>query len=753
MYINRFALFFLFVIMFACSGFAEDSFTFLSLKGYLSKEVVNKAKSSLETLHDGQQLIIEVNSTSGDLNAVLDLAKRIYELKAEKKVHVVVYIAENAIGPSGAIPFLADELYTSLFVSWGDVPLGTDNAVPTNLLRNRVTSLISSDNPKSELLRVLASGMTDSAIQIVDNNGWRISRDANDLTHPVISVKGETLVVNQVQLQALGLVKESLSVDKFQKLFKFTEAQAQASFETPSSQQQMAVSTSKLLESLKKHIKVNQEGPNQIGLIKIDDRTSGINQSTWLYVKAALAAYKESKPDFIILELNTPGGEVYAAQQISDALKEMDTQLNIPVVAYINNWAISAGAMLAYSCRYIVVVKDGAMGAAAPVIASETGEMKEASEKVNSALRADFANRARFFDRNPYIAEGMVDKDIILVLRHGQIIKVDTENQVKTTGPDPDVLIKAKGKLLTLNSEQLIEYGVADLMVQPKTLEGISAQELEKGEWPASKSLLFTAPFFKEIPQGTIKEYKPDWKTRFFMLLAHPIVSSILFLGMMVGFYMELNNPGVALPGSIAVICLFLIILSSFAQEIGNILELIFLVTGLMIFLVEIFVLPTFGLLGFFGVLLFIVGLFGLMLPGANNIAFEFDTQTLNAAGEAFMNQLVWLCGTIVVGTLLIALLARYVMPKFQMFNRFVLTGHEQDGYMAVDTLKDFPQKGAEGEVVATLRPGGKVIVSDKIYDAISTGGFIEKGTKVTVVDYDAGTMIVKAENGDENLE
>ena len=107
---------------------------------------------------------------------------------------------------------------------------------------------------------------------------------------------------------------------------------------------------------------------------------------------------------------------MFAAQQISDALKELDTQYGIPVVAYINNWAISAGAMLAYSCRYIVVVKDASMGAAAPVIASETGEMKEASEKINSAMRADFAGgRARFFDRNPNIAEGMVDKDLILV--------------------------------------------------------------------------------------------------------------------------------------------------------------------------------------------------------------------------------------------------------------------------------------------------------------------------------------------------
>src|ERR1700722_18626049 len=129
-------------------------------------------------------------------------------------------------------------------------------------------------------------------------------------------------------------------------------------------------------QELKEHIFYKQEGPNFIGHIVIDDRTSGISQATWLYVKKALDGYKQSKPIFIILDLNTPGGEVFAAQNISDALKDFDTQNNIPVIAYINNWSISAGAMLAFSCRFIVVAKDGAMGAAEPVIQGESGHME-----------------------------------------------------------------------------------------------------------------------------------------------------------------------------------------------------------------------------------------------------------------------------------------------------------------------------------------------------------------------------------------
>jgi membrane-bound serine protease (ClpP class) len=489
---------------------------------------------------------------------------------------------------------------------------------------------------------------------------------------------------------------------------------------------------------LKEYIKYNPSGPNQIGLITIGDHAQEINQSTWLYVRNALEAYKKSKPLFIILELNTPGGEVFSAQKISDALKEMDIQYNIPVVAFINNWAISAGAMLAYSCRFITVVKDASMGAAEP-LTIDAGKMETASEKVNSAIRADFANRANFFGRNPWIAEGMVDKDVILVEREGKIIKLDGESQIKPT----DILIKAKGKLLTLTAEQLISYGVANIMLQPAKLELITPQEEEAGKWPAHKMLLFTYPFFEKIPQATVDAFQMDWKTKFFAMLAHPMVASLLFLGMLLGFYVEFSTPGFGLPGTVGVTCLFLIILSSFALEIANWLELILLLTGLLVVLVELFILPTFGLLGFIGAVFFLIGLFGMMLPGAGGVSYEFDTQTLNAAGQVFFDRLAWLSGTLLLSFVLIALLARYITPNFAGFRKFVLVGHEQEGYIAGDKPAELPQPGTKGEAFTTLRPSGKVLIEDKIYDAISYGAFIEKESPIVVERLEGSVIVV----------
>lgn len=490
----------------------------------------------------------------------------------------------------------------------------------------------------------------------------------------------------------------------------------------------LAIPESQVMQSLEKHIHPNQSG-NKIGKIVIDDRSSGINQGTWLYVKSALDYYRKNPPLFVILELNTPGGEVFSAQKISDALKEIDIQNDIPVVAYINNWAISAGAMLAYSSRYIAVVKDGSMGAAEPVLQdAASGEMKTASEKVNSALRADFANRASFFGRNPYIAEAMVDKDIILVLREGKIIKVDLESQVR---PD-DTVISPKGKLLTLNALELIDYGVADISLQPVKTSQLNVEEP-----------LFQYPFFASIKDAVIDEYQMDWKTKFFVLLAHPMVASALMLGLMFGLYMEFSNPGFGLPGIIALGCLFLLGLSSFSLEIGDWLEVILLLTGLALLLVDLFLLPTFGIAGFIGLLLFLTGLAGLLLPGIGSIDFEFDTKTFNAAGVAFFNRLMWLLGTFFAGIIGILLLARYVVPHAKTFKKFVLEGGEQAGYQAVN-IESLPKTGTIGEVIADLRPAGKVMIDGNSYDAISTGRYIGKKSQIIVVGSSEGQLTVK---------
>lgn len=741
----------LWVVAINASWAEEQSPIYVTLNGFLGKEEITKAKNRLEEVQQRAhpRLILEINSNSGDLGQVLDFAKTIYELKVLHQLPVVVYIHDNAIGPAAILPFLADELDTALFISWGDIPLGSEGTLPTNILRNRVRSLIDPRHPHADVLAILADGMTDPNVQIVEDQGWKIIRDQPDNRHALISPAGQTLVVNQIQLQNLQLVNQILPLAQFKEHYQTPSPMPSEGIATQNQEElpfSLQTSPQALQDKFRKFIRFNPDGLNRIGYLYVGDRESMISEATWLYIRKALDYYQQQRPVLIVLELNTPGGEVFAAQKISDALKEMDTQYGVPVVAFINNWAISAGAMLTYSCRFITAVKDASMGAAAPVYAGEGGQMHEASEKVNSALRSDFASRARFFDRNPLIAEAMVDKDLFIVLRHGRIVKLDSESQLRTTGPYPDIVISPKGKLLTLNADELLEYGVADLVLPPEKLVTVTEEEKKSGHWPADRMLLFHVAPFSEIPQATIDAYQMDWKTSFFVFLATPIISSLLFMGLIVGGYLEINHPGFGLPGMVAGVCLFLIILSSFSLEAAKWLELILLLTGIILILVELFVLPTVGILAVLGIILTLMGLFGLMLPNIRSVHFDYDTNTLNAAGQYFMQRLAWLSATFIFSTAIIAVLARYVAPSFTGFNRFILAGHEQEaarGFVAGENPDLLPQPQTIGEALTPLKPSGKILVNDKVYEAVSTGDWIDAGAEVVVVRLEGNVIRV----------
>lgn len=495
--------------------------------------------------------------------------------------------------------------------------------------------------------------------------------------------------------------------------------------------------------SLEEHVHFDQNSP-RLGIIKLDDRSEAISESTWIHINAALNHYKETKPAAIILELNSPGGEVFAAERISDALKEMDTQYSIPVICYIDNWAISAGAMLAYSCRYIVVAKDASMGAAEPITMGEGGKMETASEKVNSALRSDFANHAKFFDRNPYIAEAMVDKDIILVEREGKIIKLDSEEQIRK---ESDSLISPKGKLLTLNADQLIEYGVASQVFVPKSLPALTAKEQEEGRYPIVKTDLQQISYFQTVPNIIIEEFHLNWQTKFLAFLATPAVSSLLFMVLLVALYVEISGGGFGLAGAVALISLFLVLLSSFAMEAIHVLEPVLLAFGLILVGLEVFFFPTLGILGIIGVVFMIMGLAGMMIPGIESVS--YDGNVLNVAGEYVLNRLAWLSGAFLLALVVIVLLSRYMLPKFALTKALVLSEDMRSkaavvGNLPESPLTDLPQVGTDAIVTAALRPAGKVTVDNMEYDAVSTGGFILEGSWVRIVRIEGAKVVVE---------
>ena len=84
------------------------------------------------------------------------------------------------------------------------------------------------------------------------------------------------------------------------------------------------------------------------------------------YLKRGFEEAKENNAQAIVLNMHTPGGAINAAVDIGKLIDET----NIPVIAFINTNAISAGAYIALHADQIYMMPSATMGSAAPITTS-----------------------------------------------------------------------------------------------------------------------------------------------------------------------------------------------------------------------------------------------------------------------------------------------------------------------------------------------------------------------------------------------
>jgi len=728
---DKFRSFLLFFVLISAALLAREDV--LVVKGYLGHEEMGPIFNEVEKIKEtvGGKVIVQLSSSSGDFQEVFSLAQNLFELRNNNDKLIVVYIQGRAVGPAAIIPFVADEVLVTPFVAWGDIPYGVKYEFDWYRARSMVKGLINQSLERAPVLMQLADAMIDPHYQLIYEKG-----------RPILEREGskhfEPLILNLKGMKSLGLVSLVISDEEFDREY-FPDKSAKDIAHLYEGIVTDYVTPAELQARLQKHIRYSDTEENLIGYLQLSP-DHPIRQSTYLYFKFALEEFKKRKVRFVLLNINTPGGEVLSSLKMVDLLQKMDLEHGIPIIAYIDDWAVSAGAMIAYACRFIFVNPSSLMGAAEPVLSKQEGGMETAPEKVNSALRAEFSNLASFYGRNELLAQGMVDKDMILVIRNHQIVKLDSETEIRSGGSNPDILVSGRGKLLTLNSKQLIDLGVADYLIEhPSTY--FEKQENEKLSWPAKKMPIFQQPYLEKIPHAVMISFE-DWRITFFTVLSNPVIMSLLFIGLVIGFYIEINTPGFGIPGSIGLACLALILLASFSTEAIHWIELIILAVGLILLMIELFVIPGFGVVGILGIILTIIGLFALMLPGIDKLNF-FHLDSFQLIGAVFLERLAWLSAALIFSILLIFLLARFYSHRFFRFSKFVLHG-EQEGFVAGIPRELMPEEGELGETVTPLRPSGKVHIGEQLYDAMAQTGYLEKNMAIEVVRVEGSRLIVR---------
>lgn len=394
------------------------------------------------------------------------------------------------------------------------------------------------------------------------------------------------------------------------------------------------------------------------------------------YVARSLREAEAAGAAAAYLDIDTPGGRVDAAERISDAIRRS----TVPVYAFVNPRAYSAGALIAISAREVYMRPGAVLGAATPV----DGEGRRAPEKIVSAMRAEFRAVAEERGLDPRIAEAMVDEEI-------EIPGLDR-----------------KGELLTLTSGEARKVGYA------------------KGEVTDEAALLQAIG----LTGAKVISTDPNWAEQVVRFLTNPLVSPLLLSLGVLGLVLEIKTGAFGLGGLVSLGALGLFFGSSFLLGLAGWEEVLLLGLGLIALAVEAFVLPGFGVAGVLG-----LGAIGtaivLALVGAAPSSGEV-TQALAILGASLL-----ITAAVVYAWL------RHIPNSNRFGGLFLRSGMAQsDGYISAARRADLV--GQDGVAVTDLRPAGTAAFSGERVDVVTEGEYVSQGSAVRVLRSDGYRHVVR---------
>jgi membrane-bound serine protease (ClpP class) len=305
------------------------------------------------------------------------------------------------------------------------------------------------------------------------------------------------------------------------------------------------------------------------------------------YIQRAVKEAAEVGAVALILDIDTPGGRVDAAEIISDAL----TDSEVPVYSLINRRAYSAGALIALSTSRIYMRPASVIGAATPVDGTGT----KAPEKIVSAMRSQMRALAESNGLEPEVAAAMVDEDIEI-----------------------DGVVES-GKLLTLTTEEAIEIGYAE------AIEDLDALLVALGHEGA-----------------TVVTLELNWAERLVRFFSSSLVSPFLLSLGFLGLLIEIRTPTFGLAGTMGLISLSLFFGSNMIVGLAGLEDVLIVGAGLVLLGIEAFVVPGFGIFGVAGVVAILTGLYMSLLgniptmPDFTRAAWVLTSSMLLLIGSAW---------------------------------------------------------------------------------------------------------------------
>jgi membrane-bound ClpP family serine protease len=424
---------------------------------------------------------------------------------------------------------------------------------------------------------------------------------------------------------------------------------------------------------------------------------------------------RDRNVNWIGVRIDSTGGALVDCLRVADRLAGLDAD-DVQSVAYVPMEASGGAALVALACDQVVMQPEAHLGG--------KGTVDLAREDLAAAIESIKASLPKNSRHGWSLLAATIDPDIELFsYRNKQTgdVRIFSPEEVAGHQDSKDwekgAPVKPAGEVLRLASNRAHELGVATHVVD-------SFDEFKQ---------LYG---FERDPRTA----EPNWALELIEALSSPGLAFVLLVIGFVGIYVELHTPGVGAGAFVATLAFMLFFWSNFLHGTAGWLEVLLFVGGVLFLLIELLVLPGFGIFGLGGGLMILAS---LVLASQTFVLPQSDSELKELRHSLTIVAASTLC--VVVASIA---LRRY-LPHAPVFRTMVLNPTPEEDLIDLDhreALADFSHLiGQEGVATTNLMPAGKAEFEGQLVDVIAEGLPIERGQIVVVTKTRANRVLVRA--------